>query len=268
MPGSVENWLLGVALVAVIVGIMIRVGGIRLRSMTSQDILRRARDDGDPLAGAYAVQSLGNKSKRKGHWAAAERHYRNALALFRETGEHLDEAHASTKLAEVLRFQHDLPGARRHHQEALELYRDLGAGLDEANALMSLGDISRSEKDLADAERHYRDAQERYREVGLGEGGVRVVVALAPFSDNPAEEFTRAIEACQAVDDLLSLASIRYKFGRWAAEAGEFDVAREQFLEVRDLYLSLDKHEDLVEVEKALQALPAADGDGTGRPRD
>jgi tetratricopeptide (TPR) repeat protein/transcriptional regulator with XRE-family HTH domain len=105
--------------------------------------IRSARQLGDQLGQASALNDLGRVQQMAGDYPAAMRAQEEALGIYRDLGPRLGEAHALCDLGNVLYFTNDYPAAVLAQAEALGLYRDLGDRLGEADALTFLGIVLR-----------------------------------------------------------------------------------------------------------------------------
>ena len=98
-----------------------------------------------------------------GHWGQAIDLHQTALAAARDVGDRLGEAAALNDLGDILHLTGDYPAAVGRLNRALELYRDLGNRLGEANTISYLGLIQRLTGDNAAAVVSLTGALDLYR---------------------------------------------------------------------------------------------------------
>jgi tetratricopeptide (TPR) repeat protein len=125
-----------------------------------------ARQLGDWLGQANALNYLGYVRLQTGDYAGAVQALQEALGIYRDLGDRLGQACALTDLGNVRRVTDDYAGAARAMEEALGIARDLGDRLGQANALLYLGIVRRVTDDCAGAARAMEEALGIYRDLG------------------------------------------------------------------------------------------------------
>ena len=94
---------------------------------------------GDSIARCTALNSLGKLKLLHAQWAAARRHYEDALALAQAAGHGRWQGGLHGNLGLIARAQGQLPQARLHFTQAAAVARDLGDRQWEGNARCNLG---------------------------------------------------------------------------------------------------------------------------------
>jgi tetratricopeptide (TPR) repeat protein len=96
--------------------------------------------------------------QRDGPWAEAAARNLAAIEAARQLGDRLGQAGALNDLGDVRWLACDYPAAAQHLEQALGLYRDLGERLGQANALTGLGVMRRLTDDYLAAARDLKQA--------------------------------------------------------------------------------------------------------------
>jgi tetratricopeptide (TPR) repeat protein len=142
--------------------------------------------------------------------ADAERHYQEALAVYRQIADRLGEANALLGLGEAARMQDRSADAERHYQEALAVSRQIADRRGEANALWGLGEAARMQARFADARGYLVQAFDLYDAIGMTQDTLRFAI----------------INANAALDQIESGAAHRQAHRRQAAELARWLLAR------------------------------------------
>ena len=100
---------------------------------------RAARQLGDRVAEANALNRLGAVAVRQRHYQQAVSCYEQALALGRDTGDQASQAYSHANLGFVIFLQGLCQDAIEHLEQALALYRTTGNQSGEASAAAHLG---------------------------------------------------------------------------------------------------------------------------------
>jgi len=183
-----------IALTAGLAGLLRRDGPWAEAITRHTAAIQAARDLGDRLGQAGALNDLGEVQRLTGDYPAAARALEQALGIYRDLGDRLGQANALFNLGDVRRQTGDYPAAARALEQALGIYRDLGDRLGQAGALTGLGDVWRQTGDYPAAAAE--QALGIYRDLGdrLGQAWalrIRGLVRLAT-GDYPAA--ARALE--------------------------------------------------------------------------
>src|SRR5580698_6154923 len=104
--------------------------------------------------------------RRDGPWTETITRHTAALQSARELGDQLGQAGALNSLGEVQWLTGDYQGAGGGLEQALAIYRDIGNRLGQANALSNLGNARRATGDYLDAAADLEQALAIYRDVG------------------------------------------------------------------------------------------------------
>jgi len=128
--------------------------------------IQAARDLGDRLGQAGALNDLGEIRQRIGDYPAAAQALEQALDSYRDLGDRLGQARALSCLGDVRRLADDYPAAAQALEQALDIYRDLGDRLGQARALSCLGDVRQLTGDYPAAIRDLEQALGIYRDFG------------------------------------------------------------------------------------------------------
>ncbi|WP_280370787.1 tetratricopeptide repeat protein [Nocardia wallacei] len=125
-----------------------------------------ARQLGDRLAEADALNNLGAVHWRAGDYTAAVDRFEAALGLYRQLGNRLGEANVLNNLGNVHEATGDYAVAADLHRQALTRYHQLGNLLGEANALNNLGNVHEETGDYLEAADLHRRALTLYHQLG------------------------------------------------------------------------------------------------------
>ena len=115
-------------------------------------------------AGIY--HQLGRVAQEQRHWAQAEQHYRQALALFVEFGDRYGQASTYHQLGMVAQAQRQWAQAEQHYRQALALKVEVGDRYEQAGTYHQLGYVAQEQRQWAQAEAHYRQALALFVEFG------------------------------------------------------------------------------------------------------
>lgn len=140
---------------------------------------RRAADLGDRNLLGKCLNFLGTLHSDAEDSAAAERLYRESLALHYELGAHTAIESVLFNLAVEATTRGDLRGAQGWHEQELQECRTTRSASCEARALTGLGDNRLSRGDLDEAERLLNDALARYRSLGNRNRQAEALASLA-----------------------------------------------------------------------------------------
>ncbi|MEU3612499.1 hypothetical protein ABZ725_09330, partial [Streptomyces sp. NPDC006872] len=170
-------------------------------------------------------------------YGTAERHYRDALGLYRKTGSPLGQATATLGLGGLAHVRSDYGTAERHYRDALGLYRKTGSPLGQATATLGLGELAQVRSDYGTAERHYRDALGLYRKTGSPLGQATATLALGGLARARDDNDTAEQHLTQDERAMLSLmdpkARARYLLQKRINEKEEMGVLLNQLQALR-----------------------------------
>ena len=128
--------------------------------------LQSARQAGDLVGEADALNRLGAVALRQRRYQQAVGCYQQALARGRDTGDQASQAHSHADLGFVLFLQGHCERATGHLQRALTLRRATGDTLGEANVLAHLGFVDLRQGRYQQAAASLRLSLARYRDAG------------------------------------------------------------------------------------------------------
>jgi tetratricopeptide (TPR) repeat protein/transcriptional regulator with XRE-family HTH domain len=189
---------------------------------------RAARHCGDQVTEARALTGLGDSALRQGDYQQADRHFRQALTLFRAAGDQPGEARALGNLG-MLAAQHGrYQQASRHQRQALALCCAIGDQKGQAVAQARLGEVDLRQGSYLEASTHFQESLALFREVGdpidqayaLGNLG-ELELKLGRYQEARAH-FLEVLALSQEADDRVNEAYAR-------AELGEVDVRQDRF---------------------------------------
>jgi len=133
--------------------------------------VQAARQLGDRLAQANALNDLGHLRRLTSDYPAAVQVLEQALAIYRDIGNRLGQANALFDLGPIRWLTGDHHGGIRDLERALAIYRDLGDRLGQANVLSYLGSGRRLIGDYPGAAQAFMEELAISRDLGdrLGE---------------------------------------------------------------------------------------------------
>ena len=220
IPFSVHADAAGVATLQVLCS-----GGDRCRYSAVLDAVRPWDDEA-------AMQMRGERALIDGEAArlgsgdlrAADRHYADAVAAFRQTPDRSGLTVAVVLRGQVLRQLDELPQALDQYREARALYRDSGDRASEARTLRGMGDVQRLQGDIEACLASLTEALEVARSYGdrPGEAAARFSLGVAHDGlgewqaalDDKAESLRLWREEHNAVEEAGVTASIAVTYNR------------------------------------------------------
>jgi tetratricopeptide (TPR) repeat protein len=140
-----------------------------------EQVLAISRDLGDRLGQASALSDLGIARRLTGDYLAAAADFEQALAISRDLGDRHGQANALTWLGMARQLTGDYPGATSDLEQALAISGELGDRLGQANALTWLGEVRRGKRDYRGAASDLEQALVIFRDIGDPGGEVTVL---------------------------------------------------------------------------------------------
>jgi tetratricopeptide (TPR) repeat protein len=140
--------------------------------------LARNRDHDDTAGRAYAHTDLGFVLFLQGFCRQATEHLEQALALYRADDDQTGEASVLAKLGFVNLRQGRYPQAADYLHQSLTLYRDAGERGGEAFTLGHLGEVELRQGHYREAARHLRRSLALWREFGERSNQADILAAL------------------------------------------------------------------------------------------
>jgi tetratricopeptide (TPR) repeat protein/transcriptional regulator with XRE-family HTH domain len=165
---------------------LLRLDGPWAEAITRHEAAAQAaRDAGDRLSEANALNDLGEVLYMTGDYLAATRDLDQALDIYRDIGSGLGQANVLHNIGVVRNLTDDYPAAIQALEQALGICRDIGDRLGQANALFYLGQVRWLTGDYQGGGQAERQALDIYRDIGdrLGQAsalhhlGVTLVMA-------------------------------------------------------------------------------------------
>ncbi len=202
-----------VALTAAIAAFLYQEGPWPQAAVLHQAAVAAARDHGDRLGEAGALNDLGRVRHLTGDYSAAAGLLERALAIYRDIGSRLGEAGALNELGRVRNVTGDHSAAAGLLERALAIYQDIGSRLGEAGALNELGRVRNVTGDHSAAAGLLERALAIYQDIGNRHGEASVLNALGRvryvIGEYPAAAglLERALAIYQNVGDRLGEAN-------------------------------------------------------------
>jgi transcriptional regulator with XRE-family HTH domain/tetratricopeptide (TPR) repeat protein len=200
-----------IALTAGLAGLLRRDGPWAEANGRHEAAVQAARQLGDRLGEANALNDLASMRMDTGDYQAANHATEQALGIYRDLGNRLGEANALRVLGFVRWLTADIPAAAQTFEQILGIYRDIGDRLGEANALGDLGKVRWATGDYPAAARAGEQALDIYRDIGdrIGEASVLNDLGITrQTSDYPAaaQNHEQALDIYRDLGDRLGQA--------------------------------------------------------------
>lgn len=217
----------------------------RARDLASEALERSLRADGPTAGGAFASSSLGMIEARAGHAEGSERHFLEALRLFRHLGLHREAASVLNNLGNLAADGGDAGRAHRFYEGALQLQRRTG---DERGAALSLNNLclaAQQRGNLDHAWEHAEAAGEIFRALEDRPGEAATLNNLANLAaerghpQQAMDLYARSIEAFRAIGDARRLATALANLADLAIAIGERQLAWDALLDATSLWNQL-----------------------------
>jgi predicted ATPase/DNA-binding XRE family transcriptional regulator len=144
-----------------------------------EESLRGARELGDKLRTALALNNLGIIDRQQGNLEAARSALLEAIEIERELDDKWTMAGAYTNLGLVASDMGDYAESRSFHEQSLAIFRELGDRRSTAVALINLGDAIYQQGDLAQAQLLWEECGQIFRDMGEKQGLAQTLVNLA-----------------------------------------------------------------------------------------
>ena len=136
------------------------------------------RDLGDRLGQANALNHLGNVLLGTGDYVGAADAITQALDIYRDLGDRQGQANALNELGSLRYLTAEYAAAADALAAALDIYRDLGDRQGEANTLNNVGNVGRLTGNYPDAASALAAALNIYRDLGDREGQANALVNM------------------------------------------------------------------------------------------
>ncbi|WP_156094942.1 tetratricopeptide repeat protein [Nocardia lijiangensis] len=189
------------------------------------------------------LEQLGNLAHLRGDYGAAERLYRQALAINEEVGDRLGIAGISHQLGMLAAGRRDFTEAERLYRQSLAIKQELGDSETIAVTLHQLGILAGDRGDFEEAERLYRQSLTVSEELGdaatiaitLHQLGI-LAGNLGDF-DEAERLYRRSLAIKEELGNLSGIAASLHQLGMLAAGRGELGAAERLYrrsLEIRE----------------------------------
>ncbi len=176
-----------------------RLGEITQAQALVQEALTLAREVGDRVLEAGALNNLSNIVGDRGNFAEAQALLERAVAINRELGNHVWETINLRNLGYLFISQRDFTAARAPLERALSLSREIGNRTLEAGALSNLGLLDQRRGEYAAARNLASQALAIYRELVAPAEEVEQLQLLANVSVAGDELSTAALHFGEAL---------------------------------------------------------------------
>jgi tetratricopeptide (TPR) repeat protein len=211
--------------------------------------IQAARQLGDRLSAAGALNDLGEIRRLTGDYPAAVHDLEQALDIYRDLGDRHGQANALRYLGVVRWLTSDNPAAAEDLEQALDIYRDLGDRLGQATARGFLGAVRMTTGDYPAAAQDLEQALGIYRDLGDRLGQANALVYLGDVrrltGDYPAAagDLEQALNISRDLGDRLGQANALLYLGTVRRLTGDYPAAAQALEQALDIYGHLgDRH--------------------------
>jgi tetratricopeptide (TPR) repeat protein len=210
----------------------VETGGHYTDAVTIHSHARRAaRESGDRVAEAHALNHLGYIEGRRGRYPLAAGYLELSLALFGEAGDRCGAARARSNLAAALWRQGRYPAAAAHLEQALAVFRQIGDQIGEARALNGLGLVDWQRGCYPQAAGHFQQALALFRIVGDHSneahalGNLGMTAGRLHQGEQAARCLRQALARFSEIGDRSGAASVLTDLGCVACQQGRYREA-------------------------------------------
>ncbi len=207
--------------------------------------VQAARQLGDQLSQANALNDLANVWRLTSDYLAAAQALQEALDVYRALGDRLGQANALSSLGAVQRMATDYPAAAHTLEEALRIYRELLDWRGQATALSHLGAVRVQTGDYPAAVQALEQALDGYRDIGDKVGQANALTRLGQVrqltGDYPAaaQALQEAFRVCRDLDARHGQANALFGLARVWRLTGDYPAAAQALDEALGLYRDL-----------------------------
>lgn len=157
MAGGMDKQNLGFACYG-LTSAYLNLGQYEAALENAEEALKLFAEIGNHWISAYGHIELGNVQRAMGHYAEAERHYRESLRIRQDYRDPEGIAVTANHLGEISLLQHDYPAARQLYEQSLSLYQKLNDQGGLAAAHHGLGQVAYQAGAAGLAAHHFREA--------------------------------------------------------------------------------------------------------------
>jgi tetratricopeptide (TPR) repeat protein len=207
--------------------------------------IQAARQLGDRLSQAGALDDLGDVRLLTGDYPAAAQALEQALDIYRDLGDRLGQANALRHLGDVRQATGDYPAAVQDLEHALAIYWDLGDRLGQATALSYLGAVRFATGGYSAAAQDKEHALDIYRDLGDRLGQATVLkdlgIVRSTTGDYPAaaQDLEQALTIYRDLGDRLGQAHALNDLGDLRRMTGDYPAAAQDLERALDIYRDL-----------------------------
>jgi tetratricopeptide (TPR) repeat protein len=225
-----------------------------------------ARQVGDPLAQAGALNDLGVMQRLTGNYPAAAASLRQALDLYRAHGDKRGEARALNDVGILQQSTGDYPAALASQIQAQAMCRDLGDHHGEATATNYLGIVQRMIGDYVTAAASHDRALHLYRDCGDRTGEANTLTCLGIVQrqtgdyTGAAASHVQALEIHSELGNILGMANALNYLGAAQHLARNYPAAAASQAQSLELYRRLGDRLGEAEVLNSMGELSLASG--------
>jgi tetratricopeptide (TPR) repeat protein/transcriptional regulator with XRE-family HTH domain len=193
--------------------------------------IQAARQLGDRLGQAGALNDLGDVRRLTGDYPAAAQVLEQALSIYHDIGDRLGQANALNYLGDVRQLTGDYPAAAQPLEQSLSIYRDLGDRRGQANALGILALVRWGTAEYPAAAQALEQALDIYRDLGdrLGQSNAlnKLGVVRWATGDYPAaaDAQEQALGICRDIGNRLGQATALSDLGTVRLATGDYPSA-------------------------------------------
>jgi tetratricopeptide (TPR) repeat protein len=229
--------------------------------------VQAARQLGDRLGQANALNDLGVVRRLTDEYPAAAQVLEQALGIYRDLGDRLGQANALKELGVVRRLTDEYPAAAQVLEQALGIYRDLGDRPGQADALCFLGVVRRATGDFPAAAEMLEQALGIYRDLGDRHGQANALLFLGTArrltGDFPAAArvLEQALGIYRDLGDRLGQANTCVSLGTVRQLTGDYLGATEALEQGLDIFRDLGSRHGQANALALLGAVRRATGD-------
>ncbi|MEU7614384.1 tetratricopeptide repeat protein [Micromonospora sp. NPDC049204] len=198
-----------------------------------QDTLRTLPED-SPRRMAW-IHQLGLLAHRRGDYAQAERHYREALALAERLGEDRYGAIALHQLGILSQSRGDYAEAAHSYRLAADRNLELGNHSDLSRTYHQLGILAQLQGDYTEAERWYQRSLTTKEKTGDLAGLARSHHQLGLLAQERGDygealrRFHQALSFSESIGDQAATATTYHQLGTVAQVTGDYDAAEQRY---------------------------------------